>query len=257
MGTSISSSGPKGGCPLLPPWLEDEEKKSKTPDAPQRRFSSARRALGKFVSTGDKENLGRALGHYSSTGMGGAKNAGRRLVSGASRGAALYNSLSAGGGPESLAQKLGLQPSELSGKSSREVADIISSKLCNLDGAQDREANRSAMSQALGEFIDNNPEADLSRLSEEASAEITKNFIAEDIFQRTCLDIGQAVHNNADSSREAISRLDEIRDFIKGSVNLAFREGSINLSSVQPSAVTQFLSKTTEAVFRIFESYIR
>ena len=74
MGTSTSSSGPKSNIPFDPPWLDDENPEdspeNENPDddtqdalpndvppseiAPPRRFADARRSLGKYANTGDR-----------------------------------------------------------------------------------------------------------------------------------------------------------------------------------------------------------
>jgi hypothetical protein len=108
MGTSTSSAGPGGGVPFDPPWLDqiagggdpgdmngdsdgDGEGDSTEPaarddappagasHAPPRRFLAARRALKTFARTGDKGSFARAAGHYSKSGMGGAKKVAARM----------------------------------------------------------------------------------------------------------------------------------------------------------------------------------
>ena len=278
MGTSVSSKGPKGGCPLIPPWVESEvssvpsEKPKEKPEtkegtekpkaqpqkAPDRRFSGARSSLGRFASrSGDHEALGRGLGHYSATGLGGSRNAALRMSGGARKAGALYSMLSGGGGGRKGATPLpGLSSKELAGKSSKEIADIIIEHLCPIDGTQDAEASRNAMSDALGEFIDAHPEADLTALSAEQAQEVTELFVGEDIYRRAVLDIGQSIHKNAPTAREALARLEEIRHFIKESVLTCFREDAASLRNLSAQQATSLVTTITESVFRVFESYL-
>ena len=109
MGTSSSSAGPGGSVPFDPPWLDDignpqsdggaqddgqgngdsqnigqedngPKEPARPPDlAPRGRFRNARREIGIFARTGNQESFRKAIGHYSRTGMGGARNAASRM----------------------------------------------------------------------------------------------------------------------------------------------------------------------------------
>src|SRR5688572_17551841 len=110
MGTSASSGGPGSGVPFDPPWLDNiapklpgegiqladqgnedsgnqRDNQSDKPlppveqqeHAPSRRFQSARRNLTDFVQAGDQGSFRSAMGNYSRTGMGGARNVARRM----------------------------------------------------------------------------------------------------------------------------------------------------------------------------------
>lgn len=93
MGTSTSSSGPGSNISFDPPWLDHVDKNSNDAAgsngnqnippaegiAPPRRWAKARRELGDYAKTGGGDSFGRAVGHYSKSGMGGAKNAASRM----------------------------------------------------------------------------------------------------------------------------------------------------------------------------------
>src|SRR5207244_1939990 len=103
MGTSRSSSGSPSGVALVPIWVPDlpapaegvvapppqeptdtppeseQQVEVSVPRAPARRFATARSNLGRFATSGNREALGRALGHYVGTGLGGSRTALKRL----------------------------------------------------------------------------------------------------------------------------------------------------------------------------------
>ena len=88
MGTSASSKGPGSGVSFDPPWLDDvevpnQQKTEKQNEplvlAPKARFGGARRNMGEYARSGDRDSAHRALGHYSKTGMGGAQNVAKRM----------------------------------------------------------------------------------------------------------------------------------------------------------------------------------
>jgi hypothetical protein len=163
MGTSTSSAGPGGGVSLDPPWLDALEGDiasggSAAPDgadgddngeaidpaggtvAPPvqisvpRRFANARRSLGIFARSGDRDALRRALGEYSRTGMRGSAQAANRMRVSASAGAALVSMLNgarSGTDPAAAQWLQGLLDQNLS---SDDVASAIIERL-GLPGA--------------------------------------------------------------------------------------------------------------------------
>ena len=152
MGTSASSSGPGGGVPLIPPWVPEPEidpvvvpVDDQGPDidepgvpppappqlAPTGRFRLARIHLGQFADSGSQGGLRRGLGHYVRTGLGGSRNASRRMASTAGKAGALYGVLQALGSGARPQVDLGIDPADLAGRPAREIVDRIAEALRN------------------------------------------------------------------------------------------------------------------------------
>ena len=92
MGTSGSVSGAGKGSPLVPDWVEQvENADGAEPDATNQegpkpaipitthgRLAAARRSLGEYVKTGNRDSLQKGVAHYVRTGRGGSALATRR-----------------------------------------------------------------------------------------------------------------------------------------------------------------------------------
>src|SRR5882672_5681274 len=115
MGTSQSSKGPRGGVPLVPPWVppppppdtdgDDPPNQADNPEltssppvavpvATPGRFGSARLSLGGFAQSGDSASMRRGVSDYVRKGYGGHAAAARRFEGTARTAGSLYGALS-------------------------------------------------------------------------------------------------------------------------------------------------------------------
>ncbi len=150
MGTSTSSGGPKGGSPLDPPWLDDiptgggggappddggappgdgSPPQPAGPVAPPGRYRDARRELRRYIETGDRGSLGRALGHYARRGSGGAAAAAARMRASTKAGAALFSMLSAASSRSTPAISQWVDALRNTGATAEDVANAIVQEL--------------------------------------------------------------------------------------------------------------------------------
>jgi len=263
MGTSQSSSGPGGGVPMVPPWTPDAPAGGDgagdggpgdgvsddaagephapadgpparpaapsppparpIPVAPSARFTGARRSLGEFAQSGEARDLRRSLGHYVRTGYGGAATTSRRFGGTAATAGALDRALAriTTGQPSSPGSPL--DPALLAGRSVGEVMDAVVEAVRPVDGTQDAEAERASIRDALSELLTRYPEADLLNLEPEQRAYAIERFAATDVFRRFDLDLGKALRDKAPSAVTALSRLKQVKDYVKETVAAAFR----------------------------------
>lgn len=184
MGTSTSSSGPGPGVPFDPPWLEPlqsemgqnapPEQQPENPEdgaegefephepdgqlAPPRRFAPARRQLSDYAATGDKGAFRRAVGHYSRTGMGGARRAaGRMRVSTVAAGG-LVSLLQAARDGTDPAVNEWIQALTATNPLTREVIDAIVRQVAGIGGTVDEDSIRDSMAYALSELVSEQPD---------------------------------------------------------------------------------------------------
>ena len=196
MGTSKSSRGPGSGVPMVPPWTPDppgedepesrsgadkadsesgEEDVSKTPSpvttpsplAPSGRFRGARRALGEYARSGDRNEMMRSLGRYVRTGYGGSSTATRRFGGTATTAGALGVALAALAAGQAASPGSPLDPDLLAGRTAEEVMYAVVEAVRPVDGTQDAEAERSSILDALSELLTRFPNADLLDLDGE------------------------------------------------------------------------------------------
>lgn len=287
MGTSASSKGPNAGVPLVPPWVppippmpppapppEEEDTAPATGDspdmppatpnqpvpsspiAPAGRFQSTRLNFGRFAQgTGGQRDMRRGLRDYVRNGYGGRGNTVRRFGGTASTAGNLYGALSRVAGGQAAAPGSPLDPALLTGRSAREVMDAIVEAVRPADGTQDAEASREAIKDALSEVLTVFPEADLLNLTEEQRETAIERFVAIDVYQRAMLDIGKKIQEKAPSATVAVSRLKEVKEYIKQTVAAAFRKLRDAGQRITAGRAGQFVRAALEEVFTVFEDY--
>ncbi|GAB4228007.1 MAG: hypothetical protein Kow0032_07800 [Methyloligellaceae bacterium] len=249
MGTSSSSSGSPSGQQIVPDWTppppvgppvggdegsgEDVANSGgEQPDAPaapppvilapRARFAPARTHLGDFARSGSGQSMRRGVGHYVRKGLQGSRGATGRFGGSARTAGSLYGALSTLADGTAEPGSL-LDRTILSGRSAREVISAIVEAVRPVDGTQDAEASRDAMNRALSAVLDQYPDADLLDLTEEQRLFATEHYLALDVFNRACLDIGKTIMSNAPSAASGLSRLNEIRDYIRETIAASFR----------------------------------
>lgn len=294
MGTSASSKGPGGGVPMVPPWVppvptpspnpqqdgdgasppddgsgEDGQSPSApnqsvpqqpaqtqpSPIAPAARFGGARLNLGKFGRSGDRRNMQRGLRDYVRKGYGGKTTAVSRFGGTASTASALYGALSGIAGGQAAAPGSPLDPALLAGRSAREIMDAIVEAVRPADGTQDAEANRAAIKDALSELLTIFPDADLLNLTDDQRDTAIERFVAIDVYQRTMLDIGKAIREKAPTAAVGLSRLKEVKEYIKQTVAAALRKLHHAGHRMGAGRVNEVVRAALEATFQVFEEY--
>ena len=294
MGTSASSKGPGRGVPMVPPWVPDpvlppnppqdgdnaapiggDGKEGQPPAgpnqpapqqppqaqpsliAPAARFGGARRNLGNFARGGGRRDMQRGLRDYVRKGYGGRATAVRRFGGTASTAGALYGALSSVAGGQAAAPGSPLDPALLAGRSAREVMDAVVEAVRPADGTQDAEASRAAIKDALSELLTMFPEADLLNLTEDQRDAAIERFVALDVYRRAVLDIGKTIQGKAQTATVGLSRLKDMKDYIKQTVAAAFRKLRAAGDRVTTGRVNQFVRAALGETFLVFEGYAR
>ncbi|MBQ9207114.1 MAG: hypothetical protein IJ158_10425 [Treponema sp.] len=267
MGTSTSNSGPESNVSFDPPWLNDLPKEMQSPldklegkqinipnidtlksvTAPTMRFAKSRRELNAFLKTSDKQHLRNALGHYSKTGMGGAKNITHRLSISASVGNGLYNFFDGIKNTSNPRIADWVKDIKNSGLQGNELIDKIINFIVSDGGSLDEESCKNSIFQSLSELMEN-PNIDILNLSEENIWQLLTSFISTEVFNMFCSDAGQIFERNSISSTEKAEKMQEIRDFICADVTVRINEFCQNQSSVK-----DILLKAVETVFSVYE----
>lgn len=124
-----------------------------------------------------------------------------------------------------------------------------------VDGTQDAEAERAAIRDALTELLTQFPHADLLNLTPEQRAFAIERFTAIDVFRRFDLDVGRTIVEKAPSAVTALSRLKEVRDYVKQSVAAAFRKLRNAGRSLTSGRIGQVVTDALRETFEVFEGY--
>ena len=277
MGTSTSSKGPGAGAPLDPPWLDEPAGDGNAADgvprddgtpqdanqphltpaaAPAARFSSTRRNLGEFVRTGSKESLGKAIGHYSKTGMGGAARVASRMRASATAGAGLVTFLRTArdGGDANIVKWV--QDLAASNPSSDDVVDAIVRELSPQGGSADEESIKDSMAKALSDLLSLNPDIELLQMSDLDTWTLLQLFLSNEVCNRLQFDGGPFLESAKLDPVLGVQRELEMRAFVKSEVTVqveALRVGSPNPSKQQLETLIQNALRMT---FEVYEGGI-
>jgi hypothetical protein len=295
MGTSQSSGGPGGGVPMVPPWTPSPPADSgdagprdggdgggddgdgepsdpadgplaapaaappalvrPVPIAPGGRFAGARRSLGEFARSGDAGDMRQSLGHYVRRGYGGAATAARRFGGTAATADALDGTLATVATGQAAAPGSPLDPALLAGRSVEDVMDAVVEAVRPVDGTQDAEAERASIRDALSELLTRYPDADLLNLERDQRAYAIERFAATDVYRRFDLDLGKALRDKAPSAVTALSRLKQVKDYVKETVAAAFRRMRDAGRAVTAGRVNQIVRDALRDTFEVFEGY--
>ena len=210
MGTSQSSIGPNGRSPLLPSWVDDSQTPPQTPD-PQR-LKGLRQAIGRAVRNGDREDVRKALGHYSRKASGGKHTSVQRLGKITQAGAALFEIFS-----DSLQQQYSVNLNSLNGQSCDEVINQITELLVGHHGDSDK--IRSAMNIALSEALEGMTTFDENSITTEVIGKMMICYLTESIFLQIAHDAGKAWKKGDDPVQIARAEND-LRQLIREVVDI-------------------------------------
>ena len=224
--------------------------------APPRRFQPARTNLGGFAKTGDARSLRRGLGHYSRTGLGGAATAASRMGGTARTAGGLYNVLESFSSGAATPAGISLNATTLSGRTPSEIADAITEALRPIDGTQDGESARDAMSRAFAELLEEDPTANLLDLGPAQIERVVEAYIANDLTNRVELDVGKAVLDKAPNAATGVARLEEMKAYVRQEIARAFRARAANGERLNNSNAATLTSNVLRDAFEVFESYL-
>lgn len=294
MGTSQSSKGSPSGVPMVPPWVPSvasaEAGTSPTncvqpdgtlqtsapiaqpaassaaniPIAPAGRFGNTRRSLGEFARSGSSTAMRRGVGRYVQAGYGGRTTATKRFGGTANTAAALYSALGgstpgagAGAGTAATAQETVVARDRIlsTSTSADDVMDAVVEAVRPVDGTQDGEASRAAIKDALSELLTRFPEADLLSLEEAQREFAIERYVAADVFRRFDLDVGQTIKDKAPTATAALSRLKEVRDYIREAVSAAFRGLRNAGQRLSTGRIANIVQAALSETFKVFEEY--
>lgn len=280
MGTSASSMGPGAGVSLDPEWLDDielpnqdntqsddynadnrenddqsDEKKAddnEKPDiAPKFRFASARRGMREYVRSGSKDSLRKSLGHYSKTGMGGAKSLSKRMRTSTKVAANFFHTFQSLRDNENFA--LGKILSELQGRAANanEIIDTIINNVCPNGGSLDEVSCRDSGRFALSEFMDQNPDADISKLTDDQIWSLTATFLGNEAFSRVQLDIGQSFEKQDVSAVERVNRMNEMKEYLQSEISVQLNR--LRNSGSQMIDMEKLFQTAIKNTFEVYE----
>jgi len=286
MGTSSAFGGAGGGTPLIPSWLQDDGDggagvggndsdgsqapstvgsppavppspvpRPATQPGASDRFTSARNNFTRFVSSGgnDRKSLGRAVSHYVSQSTGGSRQAAQRMGSSRAAGAGLVrflNDASANGVREAL-RPLNLEI--LAGRPIEEVFAGLADYICPEGGSIDEGIARDAFVETIADLASAGI-TDIDALTPGQIQTVFELYATHAIEARICNDIGTKVVTLPADPRAAEKIQAQLRDFIQRGVSDAINAAGVNVQSLTPSAVMDFVTNVYRSAFDVLQT---
>jgi len=221
-----------------------------------RRFIGARGSMGRFAKGGHQNDLRKALGKYVKTGIGGSAVGARRMAGTARTASNLFNTLSGLQTGQITTTDLGVNPQTLAGRTAREVIDIIIEAIRPIDGTQDTEISRQSIDAATSDLLTLFPNIELTSLTQNQIEILIEHYVAHDICKRIDLDFGNTVQLKAPNASTAVTRLEEMKDFILAEVRSTFGTHRGQGGGFQRGRVEAFITNILRDVLHIFEEYV-
>lgn len=277
MGTSTSSSGGRAGSPLDPAWLtpagagaagggdtagdnsgpadgaDEAAEQGAQGDgaaqqedvAPDRRFAPARTSMSAYLRTGDKTHLAAAIGSAVRKGMGGPRRAASTMQRTA-QGAAAVGQVLTGLRERSEPQFQNLvQRFQAEGLSVQDLILEVIKEAFPASGSIDEDSVQDAATEALSEFFEAHPDADLLALTDEEIQEVMSVTIANDIMHRLDQQLGQTYERLKLNPAEVQVRRNEAKEYVKAVVQVE-REKAGKLPANLQSFASSVLASTLE-----------
>ncbi len=182
-------------------------------------FSDAKNNYSRYLGSGDRRSMKRALHHYGKA-TGGTGGATRRMGTSRSTAGGLAHfigTLGTGGVQQALRE---FDLSNYANQSASDVLFALSEVICPPGGTIDEGIARDAMHESIGELI-NSGITDLDAMNEAQRQELLINYFTHSIQGRIINDIGHGTVKMP-SSNEEVERLEKsLAHFTKGQVRIA------------------------------------
>jgi len=136
--------------------------------------------------------------------------------------------------------------------SAQEIADEIIRLTTPAGGSQDEAASQESMAQAMQDLLARDPNIDLLNLDDSSIWALIESFLGYEAFSRLYLDIGQVFEDATLSPRDRVTRMNEMRDYLKAEMSSqveSLREGISNATSGQLQSILQRALENTFAVY--------
>jgi uncharacterized protein YidB (DUF937 family) len=182
--------------------------------APAGRYKEARRLLSRFVRTGDRADVARAVGSLVTKGMGGSARAAGRMRTSAAAASALGGFLATVRDGTNPSINQWVASAKERGLSAQDVALEVIQHLARGDGSVDEESAKHAMNQAIIHLYEVDPATDIFALSDEQITSLMGYTLAFDVYNRVQLELGRVFEKLKFSAQLIHERLAQVQDYI-------------------------------------------
>ncbi|MRE41966.1 hypothetical protein GIJ60_24490 [Klebsiella quasipneumoniae] len=274
MGTSKSYGGPTNGLvpdfvdnppaptlPISPTTPEDDQLQGRPltpslipPDSNGAGpLSTPKGNFTRYVRSGSRSSLGKAIAGYVRNGTGGTSRASRRMGSSRVVAGGLLNILGdfQQGGAEQALQRFNL--SNLAGEPAVTVFVSLVEFLCPPGGSVDEGVSRQAMLDTIADMSDTDV-VTFDSLNTEQMQEIFIGFIVHSIEGRIMADIGKNGIKLPDDVDAIGDIQDTLHDFVDGATRVQLRDELRDVSGLSGREINQKVEQIYELAFELIAS---
>lgn len=258
MGTSVSSKGPGSRISLDPPWLQPENphEEEQPPLAPPMRFAGARRGLTEYIRSGNRDSLGKSLGHYSRTGMGGAHRVAQRMKATAGSASRIFNFFQEVRASTDESLRAWVESLKQERVSTNDLINHFVEKVLPLKGTLDEESCRKSMDMALTELIDENPTIDLFQLNDNDIWQLVRLFVQQEAYQRLNTDLGKKFEEVQISPMEMVTRQSAMKEYLRSELDAQITKARELEQGQHGANVDRIILIAIENTFSVFEEML-
>ena len=140
----------------------------------------------------------------------------------------------------------------------QEISDEIVKRTTPSDGSLDEVACQESMAQAMADLLANNPDVDLFNLDDDDIWGLMVSFLGYAAFHRLCLDIAieQVFKKSSLSPLESITRMNEMKDYLKAELSVQVEALRFGADHATPSQLQSILQSSLENTFAVYEDSI-
>ena len=109
------------------------------------------------------------------------------------------------------------------------------------------------MAQAMSDLLTIDPDVDLLNMDNDSIWAVMELFMANEAFNRLNLDIGQLFESARYSPREAVSRMNDMRDYLKSEISAQIQELRTETSNPTKAEMNALLQSAIKITFEVFE----
>jgi hypothetical protein len=109
------------------------------------------------------------------------------------------------------------------------------------------------MAQAMSDLLTIDPDVDLLNMDNDSIWTVMELFMANEAFNRLNLDIGQLFESERYSPREAVSRMNDMRDYLKSEISAQIQELRKDTSNPTKAEMNTLLQSAIKITFEVFE----
>jgi hypothetical protein len=140
--------------------------------------------------------------------------------------------------------------------SAQEIADEIVKRTTPSGGSQDEAACQESMAQAMEDLLASDPDVDLLNLDDDNIWGLIESFLGYEAFYRLSLDIGQVFESSSLSPRDSVTRMKEMRDYLKAEITAQIETLRSDASPASSGQLQYLLQSALENTFVVYEGSI-